>query len=137
MAKIKGLHAVLNHVPERLQKSSNRLGDTVSRKVALNCPVNILTDAILIAKVALSVLDSVSVGHDTPVKKLKSDMEALLQGEFAPRVIQALAHQKKIKGFTFVADNVGKVIIFIDSIFVMLILSIYYLSYTPSPYYFL
>ena len=33
MAKLKGLYSVLNHVPEKLQKYSNRVGDTVSRKV--------------------------------------------------------------------------------------------------------
>ena len=34
MAKLKGLYNVLNHVPERLHKVDNRMGDSISRQVA-------------------------------------------------------------------------------------------------------
>ena len=58
---------------------------------------------------ALSVLDKVSLDHDLPIKKMKSDIESLHLGHFAPRVVQSVASQRGIKGFSFLADNVGKV----------------------------
>ena len=94
MAKIKGLYLVLNHVPEKLHRVGNRLGDNVSRKVAL------------------SVLDDVSVDFDRPAKKVKTDVELLYQGNLNPRKRHALASKLDIADSAFFADNVGKVTIF-------------------------
>ena len=53
MAKLKGMYCVLNHVPEKLQRVGNRLGDNVS------------------GRVALQVLDDVSEQFDQHAKETK------------------------------------------------------------------
>ena len=91
MARMKGLYAVLNHVSENLHKISNRLGDSVSRKVSL------------------SVLDTVSEDYDKPVLDAKNDVEALYLGGLTARGRRALATRRNIKGGSLFGDNVGKV----------------------------
>ena len=91
MAKLKGLYSVLNHVPEKLQRVSNRLGETVSRTVAL------------------SVLDQVSENYDRQAKECKGKVELLYQGSFSARKMQSLANSTRAKGGAFFSDNVGKV----------------------------
>ena len=91
MSRMKGLYSVLNHVPEKLQRVSNQLGDTVSRKVSL------------------SVLDDVAEDFDQPVLKIKREVESLYRGSMSTRSRNAMASRLQIKGGSIFADNVGKV----------------------------
>ena len=111
IARIKGLYSVLNHIPEKLHKISNRMGDTVSRLLlkriitGFTLPYTILN----CRTVSLSDLDHVSSNYDKNVKQAKADMDALYMGELTPRNRQALAFKIGVMGFTFANDNVGKV----------------------------
>ena len=91
MARIKGLYLVLNHVPQKLQKIENRIGDCVSRRIALK------------------VLDDVSVDFDHQAKKAKRDVEMLYSRGLSARNRAALALKLGITGGAFFGDNVGKV----------------------------
>ena len=68
------------------------MGDSVSRRVALQ------------------VLDDVSVDFDASVKKIKRDVELLYKETLTSRSRSALAAKLGIKGGAFYGDNVGKVI---------------------------
>ena len=98
LARIKGLYSVLNHVPERLQKLANRMGDCVSRKVALK------------------VLDDVSSDYDAAAKNIKRSVEMLYEGGLTPRTRTAMAMRLDIKGGSIFADNVGKVLLIIGGV---------------------
>ena len=82
---------MLSHVPEKLQKLSNRMGETVSRKASLRD------------------LDRVTEDHDELTKHLKSQVDLLYEGELTPRSRAALAMRLGVKGFAIFGDNVGKV----------------------------
>jgi hypothetical protein len=91
MARLNGLHNVLSHVPSRLHKMSMRLGDSVSRNVALQ------------------VLDDVSKDYDEPVRQIKEQVESLWMGGLSDRARKAMARRLNITGSAFFGDNVGKV----------------------------
>ena len=91
MAKIKGLYSVLKHVPEKLQRLGNRLGDNVSRKISL------------------ADLDNVSEKFDRMAKEVKKDVESLYQGSHTSESRKARALELDVRGGAFFGDNVGKV----------------------------
>ena len=90
MAKIRGLYAVLNHVPERLHQVANKSGQCMSRKVSL------------------AVADGVATDHDHLARKAKLDVESLHQGGLSARMRKTLEIRKDIPGVCFFADNLGK-----------------------------
>ena len=90
-ARIRGAYSVLKHVPEKLQKCANWMGDSVSRRVALK------------------VIDDVSVDHDAWVLEAKRDVESLWVQPMAAHRRSALVRDKDIRGISFFGDNVGKV----------------------------
>ena len=107
-ARIKGLYSVLKHVPSRLHKCANWMGDCVSRRVALK------------------VVDDVSLDYDSWVLREKERVESLYASPMTSRERSSKAMQEGIKGISFFGDNVGKVDI---SIQVAFWLSIVYQRY--------
>ena len=91
MARIKGIHQVLTHTSGHLHKLSSRLGDSVSREIALKCLVD------------------VSMDFDRPIRESKKAVESLWEGQLTARARQAMATRLEITGVSIFADNVGKV----------------------------
>ena len=91
MAQIKGVYNVLNHVPEKLNKVGNRMGDNTSRKVALE------------------TIDKLSVDYDRLAVNAKTQVEQLWNGSFGLRVRTAKARASDVRGYVILADNVGRV----------------------------
>ena len=91
MAQIKGVYNVLTHVPEKLNKVGNRLGDNSSRRVALK------------------IIDKLSVDHDRMATDAKTAVEQLWNGTFGFRVRMAKAKNSCTRGYVIMADNVGTV----------------------------
>ena len=91
MARLKGMYNVLNHVPGKLHRIGNHLGENVSRKASLND------------------LDRVSEQHDRRALAVKEEVEWLLQGGYTTRSMKAIAIANGIKGASLFSDNVGKV----------------------------
>lgn len=94
VATIKTLHNAVNHVPGKLQKLMNQLGDSYGQKTSR------------------AVLDAASEGHDEPVLKMKTDVESLYLGSMvnaSARSRKSLAYRCGINGYSFFGDNVGKV----------------------------
>ena len=86
-ARLKGAYAVLKHVPEKLHRCANWMGDCVSRRVALK------------------VVDDVSVDFDSWILQEKERVERLYVTPMTARSRTSIAMSEGIKGIFYFADN--------------------------------
>ena len=93
-AKLQSLHNAVHMLPGKAHRQSNRMGDSYSKQ----------TSKILLEKVCEA--------YDEPVWAMKAEVEGLYMGTMANasyKSRRALAKRLGITGYSFYADNVGRV----------------------------
>ena len=93
-AKLQSLQNAVHMLPGKSQKQSNRMGDSFSKQTAKK------------------LLEKVCEDYDEPVWKMKTEVEGLYMGSMANasyKSRRALANKLGITGYSFFADNVGRV----------------------------